>query len=143
MYRCLQKGLRNPNASLTQREENQYALYNDTREKVLNAYHKNCELYKYDLRQAANDEVFIFWKKMPKKNYFFLFKLFKKEAMMKIFEAGHKYKNDETLILQQNYLLNLSSNESVNPDAKIPFLNLRNVFLRPNIDEGKIYYFEN
>jgi hypothetical protein len=55
--KCLQKGLKNPNTTLTHREEEEYALYNSTREVILNAYHKNCELYKYDLRQASNDEV--------------------------------------------------------------------------------------
>ena len=57
--------------------------------------------------------------------------------MAKIFEEGLKYKNEETQNLQHNYLLNVT-NQIVNPDGKIPFLNLRNVFLRPNIDEGKI-----
>ncbi len=56
--------------------------------------------------------------------------------MAEIYEAGKKYKNEEKQNLQVNYLLNLNTNESINPDAKIPFLNLKNVFLRPNIDEG-------
>ena len=56
--------------------------------------------------------------------------------MAKIYQDGLKYKHEETKSLQVNYLLNLNTNDSVNPDAKIPFLNLRNVFLRPNIDEG-------
>jgi hypothetical protein len=56
--------------------------------------------------------------------------------MSKIYDDGLKYKNEETKALQVNYLLDLNTNDSINPDAKIPFLNLRNVFLRPNIDEG-------
>lgn len=59
--------------------------------------------------------------------------------MLKIYDAGRKYKLEEASILSDNYLLNLNSAESMNPDAKIPFINLRKLFLRPNIDEGDPY----
>ncbi len=50
--------MKNPEASLNAKEEEQYTLYNETREQVLNSYNKSCEFYKYDLRQAAVEEVF-------------------------------------------------------------------------------------
>lgn len=56
--------------------------------------------------------------------------------MLKIFEAGIKYKAEETILLRDNYLLDLNSQEATNPDGKIPFISLKNMFLRPNIDEG-------
>jgi hypothetical protein len=55
----LEKGLKNPETSLSAKEEEQYALYNETREQVLNSYNKSCEIYKYDLRQAASEEVLL------------------------------------------------------------------------------------
>ena len=56
--------------------------------------------------------------------------------MSKIYELGMQYKRDELVHLKENYLLDLKSKEAENPDAKIPFISLKNIFLRPNIDEG-------
>lgn len=56
--------------------------------------------------------------------------------MAKIFELGMEFKNSELIHLKDNYLLDLKSKEAENPDAKIPFISLKNIFLRPNIDEG-------
>ena len=56
--------------------------------------------------------------------------------MSKIYELGQQYKRDELVHLKENYLLDLKSKEAENPDAKIPFISLKNIFLRPNIDEG-------
>lgn len=58
--------------------------------------------------------------------------------MLKIYEAGMKYKQEETILLRENYLLDLNSAEASNPDGKIPFISLKNMFLRPNIDEGRL-----
>ena len=55
--RCLQHGLLNPNANLTKEEENEYTLYNKTREASLGLCHKQCELYKFEMRSATNEEV--------------------------------------------------------------------------------------
>lgn len=68
-----------------------------------------------------------------------MFFILKREAMMKVYEAGQKYKREETSILRDSYLLDLKSKEAANPDAKIPFVALKNIFLRPNIDEGDPY----
>ncbi len=57
--------------------------------------------------------------------------------MMKIYELGMEFKRSELNQLKTNYLLDLNSKEAENPDAKIPFISLKNIFLRPNIDEGK------
>ena len=59
--------------------------------------------------------------------------------MVKIYELGIKFKKDEAQNLKDNYLLDLKSKEAANPDAKIPFVALKNIFLRPNIDEGDPY----
>lgn len=59
--------------------------------------------------------------------------------MLKIYEAGIKYKKEELNHLKDFYLLDLKSKEALNPDAKIPFIALKNIFLRPNIDEGDPY----
>jgi hypothetical protein len=59
--------------------------------------------------------------------------------MVKIFDAGIKFKAEEASKLTDNFLLDLKSKEAVNPDAKIPFIGLKNIFLRPNIDEGDPY----
>jgi hypothetical protein len=59
--------------------------------------------------------------------------------MMKIYEAGLKYKKEELAHLKDHFLLDLKSKEALNPDAKIPFIALKNIFLRPNIDEGDPY----
>ena len=56
--------------------------------------------------------------------------------MLKIYDAGLKFKKDELAALRENYLLDLKSKEATNPDAKIPFVGLKHIFLRPNIDEG-------
>ncbi len=56
--------------------------------------------------------------------------------MLKVYEAGKRYKQEESITITENYLLNLNTNEAQNPDAKIPFVNLKCLFLRPNIDEG-------
>jgi hypothetical protein len=56
--------------------------------------------------------------------------------MLKIYDSGLKYKKEESSNLKDNYLLDLKSKEATNPDAKIPFVALKNIFLRPNIDEG-------
>ena len=61
----------------------------------------------------------------------------KKVGLLKIYEEGKTYKMNQALSLSQNILLNVTSSEGKNPDMKIPFINLKNVFLRPNIDEGK------
>jgi hypothetical protein len=55
--KCLQHGLLNPNATLTKEEENEYTLYNKTREAALGNCHKQCELYKFEMRSATNEEV--------------------------------------------------------------------------------------
>ncbi len=55
--RCLKHGLLNPNAILTKDEENEYSLYNKTREAALGLCHKQCELFKFDLRSASSEEV--------------------------------------------------------------------------------------
>lgn len=57
--------------------------------------------------------------------------------MVKIYDAGVKFKKDEASALKEHFLLDLKSKEAANPDAKIPFVALKNIFLRPNIDEGK------
>ena len=57
--------------------------------------------------------------------------------MLKIYDSGLKFKKEESANLKENYLLDLKSKEATNPDAKIPFVALKNIFLRPNIDEGK------
>ena len=62
-----------------------------------------------------------------------------KEAMLKIYDSGLKFKREESANLKENYLLDLKSKEATNPDAKIPFVALKNIFLRPNIDEGDPY----
>ena len=59
--------------------------------------------------------------------------------MVKIYELGLKFKKDEAQNLKDNYWLDLKSKEAANPDAKIPFVALKNIFLRPNIDEGDPY----
>lgn len=59
--------------------------------------------------------------------------------MVKVYEAGVKYKKEEYVQLKDNFLLDLKSKEALNPDAKIPFVALKNIFLRPNIDEGDPY----
>ena len=56
--------------------------------------------------------------------------------MLRIYEMGFKYRRDEAQSLKDNYLLDLKSKEANNPDAKIPFIALKSIFLRPNIDEG-------
>lgn len=63
----------------------------------------------------------------------------KKDAMIKVYDAGIKYKKEETAQLKENFFLDLKSKEALNPDAKIPFVALKNIFLRPNIDEGDPY----
>lgn len=59
--------------------------------------------------------------------------------MLKIYDLGLKYKKEELDHLKDNYILDLKSKEAENPDAKIPFISLKNIFLRPNIDEGDPY----
>jgi hypothetical protein len=59
--------------------------------------------------------------------------------MLKIYDEGKQYRNAQLTLSGQQAILNLNSKEASNPDAKIPFINLRNVFLRPNIDEGDPY----
>lgn len=59
--------------------------------------------------------------------------------MIKVHEAGLKFKRDEHAQLRENFVLDLKSKEAANPDAKIPFVALKNIFLRPNIDEGDPY----
>lgn len=59
--------------------------------------------------------------------------------MIKVYDAGIKYKKEETAQLRENFFLDLKSKEALNPDAKIPFVALKNIFLRPNIDEGDPY----
>ncbi|RNA17724.1 hypothetical protein BpHYR1_042113 [Brachionus plicatilis] len=115
---CLQHGLLNPNASLSKEEENEYTLYNKTREAALGMCHKQCELYKFEMRAATDEE---------------------RDAMIKVYDAGIKYKKEETAHLRENFFLDLKSKEALNPDAKIPFVALKNIFLRPNIDEGDPY----
>jgi hypothetical protein len=66
-----------------------------------------------------------------------IFILKKRDSMIRIFESGVKYKRDEALKMREKYLLDLKSPEALNPDAKIPFISLKNLFLRPNIDSGK------
>ena len=61
--------------------------------------------------------------------------------MLKIYDSGLKYKKEESSSLKENYLLDLKSKEATNPDAKIPFVALKNIFLRPNIDEGILFVF--
>lgn len=71
--RCLKHGLLNPNTTLSKEEENEYNLYNKTRESALESCHKQCELYKFDMRAASNEEVRFFLKKIKIKfiqNYF-------------------------------------------------------------------------
>jgi len=116
--KCLKHGLLNPNTTLSKEEENEYNLYNKTREAALESCHKQCELYKFDMRAASNEE---------------------KDAMLKIYDLGLKYKKEELDHLKDNYILDLKSKEAENPDAKIPFISLKNIFLRPNIDEGDPY----
>lgn len=58
--------------------------------------------------------------------------------MLRIYEMGFKYRRDEAQNLRDNYLLDMKSKEATNPDAKIPFIALKSIFLRPNIDEGKL-----
>lgn len=116
--KCLKHGLLNPNAILTKEEENEYSLYNKTREAALGLCHKQCELFKFDLRSASSEE---------------------KDAMAKIYELGTDFKRAELNQLKNQYLLDLKSKEAENPDAKIPFISLKNIFLRPNIDEGDPY----
>jgi hypothetical protein len=59
--------------------------------------------------------------------------------MARIYDAGFKYKKDELQQLKESIFLDLSSKDAMNPDAKIPFIGLKNIFLRPNIDEGDPY----
>jgi hypothetical protein len=59
--------------------------------------------------------------------------------MIKIYDAGYKFKKEETNKLSENFLLDLKSKDAINPDARIPFVGLKNIFLRPNIDEGDPY----
>lgn len=65
MHRCLQHGLLNPNVSLSKEEENEYTLYNKTREAILGICHKQCELFKFEMRTANNDEVHFSIYKIP------------------------------------------------------------------------------
>jgi len=60
LKRCLKHGLLNPNTTLSKEEENEYNLYNKTREAALESCHKQCELYKFDMRAASNEEASIF-----------------------------------------------------------------------------------
>lgn len=115
---CLQKGLGNPNASLSSKEREDYNLYTETRDSLLKIYNKACETYKFDLHRASSEE---------------------RNGLMKIFEDGKNFKSNQAYSLSQNVLINTRSDESKNPDIKIPFLNLKNVFLRPNVDEGDPY----
>jgi hypothetical protein len=55
--KCLQHGLLNPNANLSKDEEAEYTLYNKTREAALASCHKQCELYKFEMRSATPEEV--------------------------------------------------------------------------------------
>ncbi len=57
---------------------------------------------------------------------------------MKVYEAGKRFKQEEAKTISENYLLNVNASEAQNPDAKIPFLNLKCLFLQPNIDEGNV-----
>jgi hypothetical protein len=59
--------------------------------------------------------------------------------MVKIYDAGLKFRREEAAHLRDNYLLDLKSKDALNPDARIPFIALKNLFLRPNIDEGDPY----
>ena len=59
--------------------------------------------------------------------------------MLKIYDAGFKFKAEEAAQLREHFLLDLKSKEAINPDARIPFIGLKNIFLRPNIDEGDPY----
>ena len=47
----------NPEAELSKEEENEYDLYNKSREATLALCHKQCELFKYDMRLASSEEV--------------------------------------------------------------------------------------
>jgi hypothetical protein len=67
--------------------------------------------------------------------------MLKKDAMMKVFEAGKRFKLEEAKTINDNYLLNVNASEAQNPDAKIPFVNLKCLFLQPNIDEGIFLIF--
>ncbi len=58
----MQHGLLNPNATLSKEEENEYTLYNKTREAILATCHKQCELYKFEMRPASNEEAIITYK---------------------------------------------------------------------------------
>lgn len=57
ILRCLENGLTNPDSNLTKEEENEYNLYNKSREASLALCHKQCELFKYDMRLATTEEV--------------------------------------------------------------------------------------
>jgi len=103
---------------LNKEDEVEYQLYNKTREAALSDCHKQCEIYKFEMRAATTDE---------------------KDAMSKIYDAGLKYRKEEATNLRESCLLDLKSKEASNPDAKIPFIALKNIFLRPNIDEGDPY----
>ena len=59
--------------------------------------------------------------------------------MGKIYELGLDFKRTELASLKDDFLLDLKSKEAENPDARIPFISLKNIFLRPNIDEGDPY----
>ena len=59
--------------------------------------------------------------------------------MNKIYELGMDFKNSEMQKMKTNFMLDLKSKEAQNPDAKMPFISLKNIFLRPNIDEGDPY----
>lgn len=59
--------------------------------------------------------------------------------MGKIYELGLSFKRAELASLKDDYQLDLKSKDADNPDARIPFISLKNIFLRPNIDEGDPY----
>lgn len=60
--------------------------------------------------------------------------------MTKIYDLGKEYKRSKEIgTSKTNYILDLKSKEAQNPDANIPFISLKNVLLRPNVDIGDPY----
>ena len=56
--------------------------------------------------------------------------------MLRIYDAGFRFKKEESIQLRDHFIIDINSKNAKNPDAQIPFIALKSIFLRPNIDEG-------